>query len=172
MFNYNVQRIGNVWMLKSALPCLVHPRLHPLARVVDLTKVIVISTGHWWRGWKIWTLSINTHPLPGFVIQRSGDVNGSRHVLDSEGTSYVTACDLVSNTRGWNKERYVVIKMWGISLEMWRLRARNRLTFGRCSWIKYAFVDFVSIIFKIRTKSHNPQRFNCRGRSYIRMTHK
>lgn len=46
-----------------------------------------------------------THPLPRFVIQRSGHVDGSCHVFDGESAAYVTACDLVSNTRGWKRRK-------------------------------------------------------------------
>lgn len=44
--------------------------------------------------------SVYTYSFPCFVIQGACDVNGTRHVLYSESTTYVTACNLVSNTRG------------------------------------------------------------------------
>lgn len=41
-----------------------------------------------------------TYPLPSFIIQCPSHVNGAGHIFDSERAPYVTACDLVSNTRG------------------------------------------------------------------------
>lgn len=46
-----------------------------------------------------------TYPFPSLVVQSSGHVDGSRHVLNGESASYVTACDLVSNTGRCNKQK-------------------------------------------------------------------
>lgn len=40
-----------------------------------------------------------THPLSRLVVEGSGDVYGSCHVFDGESAAYVTARDLISNTR-------------------------------------------------------------------------
>ena len=40
-----------------------------------------------------------SYPFPGLVIERSGNVDGSRHVLDGEGASEVAAGDFVTNSR-------------------------------------------------------------------------
>lgn len=41
-----------------------------------------------------------TYSLSGLVIQGPGDVDRARHVFHRKGTAYVTARDLISNTRG------------------------------------------------------------------------
>ena len=38
-----------------------------------------------------------TYSLPGFVVERSGDVNGAGHVLDGEGAAKVAAGDFVTD---------------------------------------------------------------------------
>lgn len=42
-----------------------------------------------------------THPLSGLVVERTCDVDGTCHVLHREGAAYVTAGNLVPNSRGW-----------------------------------------------------------------------
>jgi hypothetical protein len=42
-----------------------------------------------------------TYSFAGLVVERSGHVNGARHVLDSESSSQVTAGDFVTDFRGW-----------------------------------------------------------------------
>lgn len=47
----------------------------------------------------------STYPFSGLVVERPGHINGARHILDGKRTAYVTACDLVSNTRRWKENR-------------------------------------------------------------------
>jgi hypothetical protein len=48
-------------------------------------------------------VSVCTYPFSSFIIQRSGYIDSTSHILDGESPTYVTACDLVSNTRGWKQ---------------------------------------------------------------------
>lgn len=50
-------------------------------------------------------MKIKIYPLSSFIIQSASNINGASHILHSERTAYVTACDLVSNTRGWKKKK-------------------------------------------------------------------
>lgn len=49
------------------------------------------------------------YPFSRLVIQCAGNVDGTRHVLNSERAAYVTACDLVSNTGGCEQNNHIVI---------------------------------------------------------------
>jgi hypothetical protein len=54
---------------------------------------------------------VSTHPLSRLVVQRAGHVDGASHVLDCEGSSYVPARDLISNTGGCkeaNKQTLII----------------------------------------------------------------
>lgn len=50
-----------------------------------------------------------TYPFSRFVIQRSGYIDSTSHILDGKSAAYVTACDLVSNTRGWKENSLLVL---------------------------------------------------------------
>ena len=112
-----------IWMLFKKLPrCLLlrefesgklagdasRKKLFCIFHFVDAhfeTRALNSQLSHFPLSRSRWTINFvaptGTHPLSGLVVKRTCDVDGTCHVLHREGATYVTAGDLVPNSRGW-----------------------------------------------------------------------
>lgn len=52
---------------------------------------------------------IYTYSLPGLVVKGASHVDCAGHVFHRKCSAYVTACDLVSNSRGYNQQKYSML---------------------------------------------------------------
>lgn len=66
-----------------------------------------------------------TYSFAGLVVERSGHVNGARHVLDSESSSQVTAGDFVTDFRGWRSGEDGEGKLNSFEMQIENLRAKK-----------------------------------------------
>lgn len=66
-----------------------------------------------------------TYSFAGLVVERSGHVNGARHVLDSESSSQVTAGDFVTDFRGWQSGEDGEGKLNSFEMQIENLRAKK-----------------------------------------------
>lgn len=95
----------------------------------------------------------STHPFPGFIIQNTGDINCAGHILHSKSTAYVTARNLVSNTRGCETKKNGFCD----SLKNWI----SRSFFFLFMWIVNYLATFLCFSFRILQKlsSMNSEKY-------------
>lgn len=88
------------WRRRKAEEICQTPQADPscIGNFIRIQRLIKRWVGKQRTVWKEEEESV-TYPLSCLVVRCTCHVNGTRHVLHCERTSYVTACDLVSNTR-------------------------------------------------------------------------